>query len=44
MIEESYGSDVSRRFKDNAESVVLNESFYQEKPTRAKTKKFLGLF
>lgn len=44
MIEESYGSDVSQMFQNNAESVILNESFYQEKPTKIKTKKFLGLF
>lgn len=44
MIEDSYGSRVSRMFQNNAESVILNESFYQEKPTKIKTKKFLGLF
>ena len=44
MIEESYGSDVSQMFQNNAESVILNEIFYQEKPTKIKTKKFLGLF
>lgn len=44
IIEDSYGSDVSRMFQNNAESVILNESFYQEKPTKIKTKKFLGLF
>lgn len=44
MIEESCGSDVSQIFQNNAGSVILNESFYQEKPTKIKTKKFLGLF
>ena len=44
MIEEIYGSGVSRMFQNNAESVIINESFYQEKPTKIKTKKFLGLF
>lgn len=44
MIEDSYGSGVSRMFQNNAESVILNGSFYQEKPTNIKTKKFLGLF
>lgn len=44
IIEDSYGSGVSRMFQNNAESVILNESFYQEKPTKIKTKKFLGLF
>lgn len=40
MIEESYGSDVSQMFQNNAESVILNEIFYQEKPTKIKTKNF----
>lgn len=44
MMEESYGFGVSQMFQNNAECVILNESFYQEKPTRIKTKKFLGLF
>ena len=44
IIEDSYGSGVSRMFQNNAESVIINESLYQEKPTKIKTKKFLGLF
>ncbi|GEB93264.1 hypothetical protein STH02_12940 [Streptococcus thermophilus] len=43
-VEESYDFDVSQMFQNNAESVILNESFYQEKPTKIKTNKFLGLF
>ena len=44
IIEERYGSDLSQRFKDNAQSVILNKSVYEGSPTRIKKTKFLGLF